>query len=174
MVRVGIAEASEQLGISVEGVRKRIKRGTLLAEMIDGEWAIELPSPDEAQQEGGQGLETGVGPVWDDVRAIFTENIELKTENARLSALLESERRVVELLNQRLDELSGQLEEYVEGRRRSDSIIMAQAQALQRPLIMSEAPEVTPWQRQEAATQEEEAPKEEPPKRPWWRFRIRN
>ena len=42
---ISVAEASGILGISEDGVRKRINRGTLMAEKLDGEtWTIYLDS----------------------------------------------------------------------------------------------------------------------------------
>ncbi len=70
LLSVGISEAAKRLGISVEGVRKRIKRGQLRAYKQDGEtWRIVLPSdlgPLSAQPSGPMSgltpLPSRVGP----------------------------------------------------------------------------------------------------------------
>ena len=53
MQRVSVREAAEILGITREAVRKRISRGTLAAEKVDGEWVIGLPGRESSGQDAG-------------------------------------------------------------------------------------------------------------------------
>lgn len=45
-VRIGVSAAATRLGVSVEAVRKRIHRGSLPAEKVDGRWMVLFPAPD--------------------------------------------------------------------------------------------------------------------------------
>ncbi len=42
---LGVVQAASRLGISVDAVRKRLRRGTLSAYKVDGEWRIILDDP---------------------------------------------------------------------------------------------------------------------------------
>lgn len=125
MVWVGIGEASKRLGISVEGVRQRIRRGSLEAEKRDGEWLIYF-ADEEAIHETQQpvwdkpynvGADVGatVGPVWDDVRAQY-------------EARLEEMQSYIERLENDKEHLRDEL-------RRKDTILMALTQRV--PLLES-------------------------------------
>ena len=57
MPTMKIAEAAEVLGITRDAVRKRIHRGTLPAEKMDGEWVVALP--DSGQDAGGTVKDSG-------------------------------------------------------------------------------------------------------------------
>jgi hypothetical protein len=113
--RVSVQEAARLLGTTVEGIRSRIKRGTLESERVEGAVYV-LLTPDQAQPDGDQ-AETGRSPgdrpgsvgeldavallveeLKDRVRSLETQLLEERTanrENRRLLAALVQ--RVTEL-----------------------------------------------------------------------------
>lgn len=50
MERLTIREVAEELGVSVDTVRRRLRAGMLNGELVDGKWVIELP--DEVRKLG--------------------------------------------------------------------------------------------------------------------------
>ena len=79
MPTMKIAEAAEVLSITRDAVRKRIHRGTLEAEKVDGEWLVTLP--DSGQDAGGTVKDNGqdAGKTERDTLVAY-----LQAENERL------------------------------------------------------------------------------------------
>ena len=82
MPRVSVREAGEILGITREAVRKRISRGTLPAEKVDGEWIIDLPD-----QAGSPEDASGDSRGWMERDALVEQ---LRSENEHLRQSLEA------------------------------------------------------------------------------------
>ena len=152
--RLTVAEASEALGVTVEAVRGRVKRGTLEHERDSGTVYVLLSADQPA---------TGQQPADDQLRPDDREGI-------------------VGELRDRIQYLERQVEEEREARRRADTILaqLSAATAEQARTIRAiEAPQEAP----EAAETAEEAPDRTEPRpttggaqegaqRPWWRRLI--
>ena len=152
--RLTVAEASEVLGVTVEAVRGRIKRGTLEHERDSGTVYVLL----DADQPP-----TGQQPADDQTRP-------------------DDRTGIVGELRGRIQYLERQVEEEREARRRADTILaqLSAANAEQARTIRAiEAPQEAP----EAAETAEEAPDRTEPRpttggaqegaqRPWWRRLI--
>jgi len=149
--RLTVAEASEVLGVTVEAVRGRIKRGTLEHERDSGTVYVLLDADQPA---------TGQQPAADQPRPDDREGI-------------------VGELRDRIQYLERQVEEEREARRRADTILaqLSAANAEQARTIRGiEAPQEPP---EDAETIEEEPERAEPRpdtpgpqegvRRPWWR-----
>jgi DNA-binding Lrp family transcriptional regulator len=145
---VPLAEAAARLGISEELVRKRIYRGKLTGEKVDGRWHVVLNRQD-AFQDSSQDQS---GYVQDSQDTFVSELITHQQEEI---TFLRQE------LSARAEEMTRQREQWAEESRRKDVIIhelSTQLKAL---------PERVVEQQQAAAV--EPAP-ELPPKRSWWKF----
>ena len=118
--RVPIETAAARLGLSAEAIRKRLRRGTLSGEKVDGKWWIILPEPAAGRRQDAAGSRPD---EWhdgqQDVRqdggyVAYEELVEaLRAENARLWTELETRaeelRRkdhIIAGLVQRIPELS--------------------------------------------------------------------
>ena len=114
-----LAEAAVALGISSEAVRKRLKRGGLAGQQVDGRWYVTLDSPggqpadagthrvDERPDDGG---DAGYPPL---VAALEARIGGLEAELARTHAALQraqeaegEQRRIIAGLMARLPELA--------------------------------------------------------------------
>jgi hypothetical protein len=92
--RLDVRQAAEALGISSEGVRKRIKRGTLESEKSpDGKVFIWLDGPDQDRTEYGRGADTRPDALLDSLqdqvsylRDQLAREREANRENRRLLA----------------------------------------------------------------------------------------
>jgi excisionase family DNA binding protein len=137
---LGISEAAERLGITVEAVRQRIRRGKLEAYKDQtGCWQIVLPPPTADQE-----------PVPHAVGDEYT------TLYGRMVGQLESE---VEFLR---GELERTREQWSEESRRKDLIIAELAKRIPAlPSGNNHTPEATPPSETSPAA---------PAPRPWWKF----
>jgi excisionase family DNA binding protein len=120
-----IAEAAEALGISVDAVRKRIRRGLVRCYKLDGRWYVVLDGSTgqataTANGAGPHGQDSGPGPVQD-----------VSTLEARVTDLLDQ----VAFLRQELEHRTEEI-------RRRDHIIAALTP--QRPALPEPAGE-RPW-----------------------------
>ena len=147
---VPLAEAATRLGISEELVRKRIYRGKLTGEKIEGRWHVVLNRQD-ALQDGGSDQS---GSVQDSHDSFVSELIAHQQDEV---AFLRQE------LTARAEEMTRQREQWAEESRRKDVIIhelSTQLKAL---------PEKIVEQQQAAAAEPEPEPT---PPRPWWKFWV--
>lgn len=90
-----VAEASKILGISKDGVRKRINRGTLMAEKLDGEtWTIYLDSivSKETKADNSHYWEL----IQDQREEIERLRAELEQNKNWISELLQSQKELIE------------------------------------------------------------------------------
>lgn len=159
--RLDVKTAADELGITVEALRKRIARGTLRSEKgPDGGRYVWL---DEGPDHGRTG--NGTGP---DVRA---------------DALLDAKEETIGELRERVDQLGRILETRDEELRRKDTIIMQMAQRIPGlPPASSQEPRdghemvAESWEGVEEQT-ESEGPQAAPERtegawetarRPWW------
>ncbi len=115
--KVDIKTAAQRLGITQEGVRKRIQRGLLKAEKIDNRWLVALPAQLEEVQdrlesalymvgeqleEGsslhGTGLERVVQSFLEKLERAHRENLELAGRVGFLQARLQDAEREIQML----------------------------------------------------------------------------
>lgn len=103
--RVDVQEAAGMLGTSVDAVRKRIRRGTLRSERVDGRVYVRVD--DDPDEHASPYREVPHG-IQDDVRPV------VEAKDAHIAALEE-----------RIDSLEKQLDVRAEELRRKDHIIAA-------------------------------------------------
>ena len=115
--KVDIKNAAQRLGITQEGVRKRIQRGLLKAEKIDNRWLVALPTQLEEVQdrlenalytvgelleEGsnlhGTGLERVVQSFLEKLERAHRENLELAGRVGFLQAKLQDAEEEIRML----------------------------------------------------------------------------
>ena len=115
--KVDIKAAAQRLGITQEGVRKRIQRGLLKAEKIDNRWLVALPAQLEEVQdrlesalymvgeqleEGsnlhGTGLERVVQSFLEKLERAHRENLELAGRVGFLQAKLQDAEEEIRML----------------------------------------------------------------------------
>ena len=115
--KVDIKTAAQRLGITQEGVRKRIQRGLLKAEKIDNRWLVALPAQLEEVQdrlesalymvgeqleEGsnlhGTGLERVVQSFLEKLERAHRENLELAGRVGFLQAKLQDAEEEIRML----------------------------------------------------------------------------
>ncbi len=115
--KVDIKTAAQHLGITQEGVRKRIQRGLLKAEKIDNRWLVALPAQLEEVQdrlesalymvgeqleEGsnlrGTGLERVVQSFLEKLERAHRENLELAGRVGFLQAKLQDAEEEIRML----------------------------------------------------------------------------
>jgi hypothetical protein len=145
---VPLAEAAARLGISEELVRKRIYRGKLAGEKIDGRWHVVLNHQDSPQE----GCQDQSGLVQDSEDRFAAELIAHQQDEI---GFLRQE------LTARAEEMTRQREQWAEESRRKDVIIhelSSQLKALPAKIV----------EQQQAATSEPEPATT--PIRPWWKF----
>ena len=98
-----IGQAAAALGVSVDVVRKRVRRGNLRAYKVDGRWKVVLPTVQEAVQGNGQdspgdnGLDHG-----QDSNGRAALIAQLQTENDRLWRLTEHQAGVIAQMSARM------------------------------------------------------------------------
>ena len=154
--QVGIAEASQLLGISKEGVRQRIRRGQLAASKIDGEWRIDL----NASPPDPTGIPNGVSQNLNAVGHTGTAN--RRANHTPLNVLgtqLEAENTFLRQECERLHEL---LRAEQETRRREVSELHVLLQRAQAQIPM---PTVAAQQQDHSQNQ---PTSHEPRRRRWW------
>jgi excisionase family DNA binding protein len=113
-VGLGVVQAAARLGISVDAVRKRIRRRTLRAYKVDGEWRIILDAPSPPDQPNGLDAIQG-GPasiVQDDDRVS-----RLKGEIQFLRQLTEHQAGVIAQLSATVADLTRRVPELPAGGR---------------------------------------------------------
>ncbi|MHB0875073.1 MAG: hypothetical protein ACYC5O_03405 [Anaerolineae bacterium] len=96
IARVSVPAAATRLNLSVEAVRKRIHRGSLAAEKVDGRWLVLLPSMTDVHDGVTPVMATPSGSVQDVGADDFDAEIQAYRE---LVATLQSE---VEFLRREL------------------------------------------------------------------------
>jgi hypothetical protein len=152
--RCSVAEAAEILGTSVEGVRGRIKRGTLKSVKDSGTVYVLLPLDQS------------------------TDRLRPADDQANDQSRPDVVRSVVDELRDRIAYLERQVEEEREARRRADTILaqLSQANAEQARTIRAiEAPAAEPAESPEAASKEPgrgdvpDEPQAGTERRSWWR-----
>ena len=99
---VPIAEAARVLGIAPEAVRKRVRRGTIRAHKVDGQWYVVLPERDAPPDNRPA---TGQDHYRELVDALRDEVSWLRQELAVRTAELERKDHIIAALTQRLPEL---------------------------------------------------------------------
>ncbi len=167
--RLTVREAADELGITVEAVRGRIKRHTLDSERApDGTVYVWLTSGAHDQPATGpdQGNDQPTGRPID-------QPYNRTQPDARL----------VEEMAARIEDLRDQLAEEREARRRADTIIAQLARANEEqartirelePVADHSAPSEAPGARESAGEQTSQGPAHQQPqtaaqRRPWWR-----
>jgi hypothetical protein len=93
--RVELTAAAIRLGIGVDGVRRRLQRGTLRGVKEEGKWFVLLPA--EELQDNAEHLNQSAEQMQDNAEQRYTSFIE--AENARLWKELEERRREVSELH---------------------------------------------------------------------------
>ncbi len=163
--KVPINEAAQRLGISLDVARKRVKRGTLPAEKIDGRWYVELDRLD-GELDGASPPTGATAPVQPSASQIAEQLDELAEashaasqglatlDEAKQAGRQEAEAELSALrdhvvsLRDEVGFLRGELETRAEELRRKDILL---SEFARRPLELP-------------------APAPEPPPRPWWKF----
>ena len=157
---VPIAAAATALGLSVEAVRKRIRRGTLQASKVSGEWRIVLP----AGLDGGQDDAIPAGQDGQDERSAGVQDGGRDAgQDAARTELVEQLRGEVAWLREETARLHRRLKE-------SET-----AQAEMRRLLLAHAPAARALPAGEASGPPEQVPQHvpsSPPRRSWWRRLI--
>src|SRR4051794_28338231 len=115
---VSLKEASTYLGIAKEGVRKRVKRGTIQAKLEDGIWLVNIAGVDVGTAEAAA---TEVPPG-------STQPADLGAPTAVDSLELEGFRILVHSQAQEIAFLRDQLQQLTHQRERDQSIIAALTQ----------------------------------------------
>ena len=79
--RLPIKDAAEMLGVSIDTVRRRLRRGDLQGEFVDGRWLVDIEEPPEAQ---------GLSAFSQLAMRLVSEEVEhLRAENTRLIGIIE-------------------------------------------------------------------------------------
>ena len=163
--KVPINEAAQRLGISLDVARKRVKRGTLPAEKVDGRWYVELDGLDSALAGASQPGDTAasVQPTTSQLADQLDELAEAShaasqglatLEEAKQAGRQEMEAELTALrdhvvsLRDEVGFLRSELETRAEELRRKDILL---SEFARRPLELP-------------------APAPSPPPRPWWKF----
>ncbi len=158
--RVSVQEAAEVLGVTVEAVRGRIKRGKL-----------------EAERE-----EDGSVYVWLDADRTTTGHDQPPTGHKPAADRLTDQTALIESLLEQVAYMREQLAEEREARRRADTIMaqLSQAnaeqartiralEAPQEPRDEPQAPQTPSEEPTGTSAGTEEGERETPSSRPWWR-----
>ncbi len=106
---LGVVQAATRLGISVDAVRKRIRRRTLRAYKVDGEWRIILDAPaatDQSHDQAGD-QDDRPGP---DQGAASSLIAQVQSEVAFLRQLTEHQAGVIAQQAQTIESLSRRVE----------------------------------------------------------------
>ena len=134
-----VGQAASRLGISPDGVRKRIRRGSLKAHKVDGEWRVVLPD---------------VLSVFPETPPVPPETVQDTARDAALTYLQREHERVVQD-NERLIEATRTQAETIAEQTRTIAELVSR---LERQTVPTPVP---PHAHQEAATP--------PPRRGWLR-----
>jgi excisionase family DNA binding protein len=103
VAEVSIAEAAASLGVSVDTIRRRIKRGELVAELDGkGRYVVRLGEPEAPRSVA-----------------------ELEAENKRLADLLDELRRQRDMLQQQVDDLRQYRQDDAEAQQQLRGLILA-------------------------------------------------
>ncbi len=97
--KVDIKTAAQRLGITQEGVRKRIQRGLLKAEKLDNRWLVALPAQlEEDSNLHGTGLERVVQSFLEKLERAHRENLEIAGRVGFLQAKLQDAEEEIRML----------------------------------------------------------------------------
>ncbi len=143
-VRLTVSEAADELGISAEAVRSRVKRGTLRSIKEGGTVYVLLPVEDDQTTTGRDQTDTRAEPGHDRTADQTSTRADLREE-------------LVESLLDQVAYMREQLAEEREARRRADTIIaqLTQANAEQARTIRELEPSPTPETRDARETASE-------------------
>ena len=84
--KVSVAEAAVRLGVSTDAIRKRLSRGTLEGDKVDGVWHVHIDTPPGAPVSGHDVEGAPVSGQAVDNGALATVIADLAKQNAQLSA----------------------------------------------------------------------------------------
>jgi hypothetical protein len=80
--RMPIREAADFLNVSIDTVRRRLRRGEYLGEFVDGKWLVDVPEPND----GAAG-----NPLSALALRLIEQQVEhLRAENTRLTGIIEA------------------------------------------------------------------------------------
>lgn len=96
-----VSRAAVRLGLSPDGVRKRIQRGTLRGQKVGGQWRVILPAV--GSPVGSDTTASVSKTVSDSARDALIAH--LQQENARLVGIIETQTRTIAELTHRVPEL---------------------------------------------------------------------
>lgn len=155
--RLTLLEAAQVLGISKEGVRKRVQRGTLRHEKdADGIVHVYISGADRADN-GGDAVGDGVGDAGGYAVGDSVGDVQGDHDG--------HDEALVDALQDRIASLERQLEIRVEELRRKDHIIMSLTQRVPELEAAQDVQEDAPETRQDVVVEDGE----EPERRSWWR-----
>lgn len=114
MAEVGIAEAAATLGVSIDTIRRRIKRGEMPARRTEGgKWLVQLPEPEalQAEAEGSAAVisrvahleallverERQIADLRQRLETMQTDKAGAETEKAHLRRLLENQQELTRM-----------------------------------------------------------------------------
>ena len=155
-----IAEAARRLGLTPGAVRKRIRRGTLLAyKGLDGQWHVPVPQDNPRDTPAG---DDGQAPAYDAAQDA-AQDAGQATSHPDQTALYERliEQQASEIAHLRA-ELERERDRAARERERADTIIMHLSQ---RPIELQAPTPAAKGATQDVTTAEASAPA--PPRR-WW------
>ncbi len=95
-----ISEAAQRLGISVDALRKKIRRGTVRAVKRDNRWYVEVPDVDTAQDSGHAASRPPLdGAISRELVDMIRAELDAKNRQIeRLTVLLGNAQQTVQLL----------------------------------------------------------------------------
>ena len=160
--QVDIATAAARLGMSLDGVRKRIKRGQLQGGKVDKRWYVVLP----VEQTTSTGSLDGLGkPPRQLDRQVDTAE---RTRDSAEDSASQNIQKLAAILEEEIVFLRRELEARTEELRRKDHIIAALTQRLAPLPSMAQAGEMA----NHPAPSENgtNSGSQKVSARPWWRF----
>lgn len=82
MPTMAIKDAAEFLGVSVDTIRRRLRRGDLQGDFVDGRWMVDVP-----EQSDGTGSLGAIGQFA--LKVVNDQLVACREENMRLIAIIE-------------------------------------------------------------------------------------
>ncbi len=152
MAEVPLTDAAAALGVSVETIRRRVKRGQLAARH-DGEGRVWITLPDTARQETGPCLATATPG---------DGHCQAEDQQGVLHAMLDATQRELETVKGEVAFLRDEL------RRRSDEITVWQERLREAHLLAAQRPAL-PAPHHEPPAPPATPGTAPPPDHPWWR-----
>ena len=120
-----LREAAAVLGVSVDALRARIRRGTVEASKVSGRWLVavqiddqDAPRTDQDAARAAVDAAARIAALETDAAALRTEVVALRAANATLEATLEHERAQAASLARAHERMTLTLPAPREGRRR--------------------------------------------------------